>query len=88
MSMQLSMRAAALRGALERASGTVATVTATGHRVRLSVPYSLTWTLAQFQLVLRAVQAGDDWGGNSHPEAVMWTELIQPEAIQGSSDGC
>jgi hypothetical protein len=74
MSVQLGMRAAALRAALERFSGSVATVTATDRAVRISVPYSLTWTLEQFGRVLHVVQDAPDWGGSSHPEPVMWAQ--------------
>lgn len=74
MSVQLSMRAAALRAALERFSGSVATVTATDHAVRISVPYSLAWSIEQFQRVLHLVQGAPDWGGTSQPEPVMWAQ--------------
>lgn len=74
MSMQLSMRAAALRATLERFSGSVATVTATDTTVRISVPYSLAWSIEQFQRVLHAVQGAPDWGGTSHPDPVMWAQ--------------
>lgn len=75
MSVQLGMRAGALRAALERFSGSVATVTATDTAVRISVPYSLTWTLDQFRRVLHTVQTAPDWGGRSHPDPVMWAQF-------------
>lgn len=74
MGVQLSMRGDVLRAALERFSGSVATVTATDRAVRISVPYSLAWTLERFQQVLHAVQGAPDWGGTSQPEPVMWAQ--------------
>lgn len=74
MSVQLSLRGMALRAALERHSGTVATVTATDTRIRITVPCSLDWTLRKYQAVLHAVQSAQDFGSSSLPELTLWAE--------------
>jgi hypothetical protein len=74
MSVQLSMRGMALRAALERHSETVATVTATDSRIRITVVCSLDWTLRKYQRVLHAVQTAQDFGSSSTPELTMWAE--------------
>jgi hypothetical protein len=77
MAVQLSTRAAEMRSAMERAWGSVATVTAIGQRVRISVPYSVAWPIEQFRRVLYLVQSAPNWGSTSHPEHVLWAEYGQ-----------
>lgn len=74
MGVQLSLRGLALRSALERNAGTVATVTATDTRIRISVPCSLDWTLRTYQQVLHIVQSAQDFGSTSYPDLQLWAE--------------
>lgn len=74
MSVQLSLRGMALCAALERHSGSTATVTATDTRVRITIPCSLDWTLRTYQKVLHAVQSAPDFGSSSFPELTLWAE--------------
>lgn len=74
--MQLSVRAAALRTALERAIHAPAAVVETEHGWRITAPVAEDATIADFRRALRAVQAGDDWGSGTTPGAMtIWTEI-------------
>jgi hypothetical protein len=74
MSVQLSLRGMALRAALERHSGMVATVTATDTRIRITVPLSLDWTLRKYQQVLHVIQTAPDFGNAGGAEPALWAE--------------
>jgi hypothetical protein len=74
--MQLSVRAAALRTALERATHETATVEETATGWRISAPVALDRTIADFQAALTAVRTGDDWGsGADAGRLTVWTEI-------------
>ena len=74
--MQLSVRAAALRAALERAVQTTATVAETNRGWIITAEVAETATIAEFRQALRAVQAGDGWGSAVTPGVVtIWTEI-------------
>ncbi|GJF28892.1 hypothetical protein KNE206_15920 [Kitasatospora sp. NE20-6] len=75
--MQVSVRANALREALERATGEVSTATATSRgTVRITVPIPERCTDEQWAAVLRALMSVPRWGatdGSGRTE--VWAEI-------------
>lgn len=77
--MQISVRAAALRTALERATDAVATVTETPVGLRIAVPVTSEHTIGQFQKALHAVKTGDNWGSATVSGVItVWAEVAEP----------
>lgn len=77
--MQISVRAAALRAAIERTTGAVAEVTRNGARVRISAPTppgdAATWD--RLLIVLRGT---DQWGaGDATGCHRVWAEIVEGE---------
>lgn len=80
--MQISTRAAALRAALERAAGAVATAgePAPG-RVRFTAPVPAGCTAERWAAILRALDSSDTWGStDATGRTQVWAEIILEEA--------
>lgn len=77
--MQIGLRAAALRTAIERATHTVADVAEVRPgRVRISASISPQLTIAEFRQALIAVQSGDDWGSRgTDGHITVWSDIIE-----------
>lgn len=72
-----SMRALALRRAIERAAAATASVTTPRPgRLRITVPISADVTPAQWSRTLHAIQTADLWGASDGSGTVaVWAEL-------------
>lgn len=73
--MSISLRAAALRAALERATGTPVHLLATGSGMRLYIAAPDTGDRA-WPAVLEAMRNGDRWGStNTRGSTEIWVEV-------------
>jgi hypothetical protein len=72
------MRLAVLRAAVERASGSVASVTSGPHGQRITVPASSRLNSEQWGHLLSALQTADAWGsGDATGAIVVWAEITE-----------
>lgn len=70
------MRMAVLRTAIERASGSVASVTSRPHGLRVTVAAPPRLSTEQWGSLLSALQLADRWGsGDATGEIVVWAEI-------------
>jgi hypothetical protein len=70
------MRVAVLRAAIERASGSVASVTARPHGQRITVAAPSRLNAERWGSLLTALRTADAWGsGDATGEIVVWAEI-------------
>lgn len=71
--MQISVRASAVRTALERATGSVALVAVGDGRLRFTAPVPICVTAERWAAILLALDSADEWGSHTTDgRTVVW----------------
>lgn len=83
--MQLSARGDRLRAALEEVVGAPASVEVVAPaRVRISIPFPDSLSVAKFRAAREVTERGDDYGSSGETGAlILWAEIHEPTKGQG-----
>jgi hypothetical protein len=74
--VQISVRAAAVRAALERATRAIAEASQQHGRLRFSAPVPIGCTPERWALILRALDSADCWGStDAAGRTQVWAEI-------------
>jgi len=78
--VQISVRAAALRSALERATGAEVNTTTCPHLLRLTATIPPHCTPERWAQILQALEGADRWGSTDEADQIhVWSEIEMTE---------